>query len=126
MPILWFASRALKLLRLRDVMNAAGLKEYRILVDLDEGKAAVLAKAVACWEQIFPSCGCVPPAPEAAVPLVFSSHVHVPPADGLKGAYTSSYTPANERLSREQLKQRYRDSIDSARKGEVRTEEASR
>ena len=111
---------ALKLLRVREVMNAAGMKEGSLINELDEGKAALPARAVGYWEQVFPSCGCVPPLPVPAVPLVFSSYVHTPPTEGLKGAYTSSYTPANERLTKEQLKQKYRDGIAATRTGEVR------
>ena len=42
-----------------------------------------------------------------------------------KGTHSSSYTPQNERLSKEQLKQKRRDGIADARTGEIRTEEAT-
>ena len=111
-----------KLLRVRDVMLASGLKESTVINAVDNGALDALEKAVSCWEQVFPGCGCVPPAPEAAVPLVFSSYSHVEPAKGLKGAHSSSYVPASERLTREQLKQKYRDGIAAAREGTIRIE----
>lgn len=109
---------ALKLLKVRDAMRQAGIREAKVLDSADgkiSGEAA--ESAVPCWEAVFPGCGCTPPAVEAAaVPLVFSRHTHVDPTGGgLKGAYTSSYTPTTERLSREQLKQKYRDGIAATR-----------
>ena len=107
---------ALKLLRVRDVMRQAGLRDGRDVVSEADGiDAGAAASSAACWEQVFPGCSCVPPAPEAAVPLVFSSYTQIAPAAGLKGAYASSYTPASERLTREQLKQRYKEASARAR-----------
>ena len=109
-----------KILRVRDIMAAAGIVESRVIRAADENGTADLEKAVRCWEQVFSGCGCAPPVPEAAVPLVFSSYSHVPPAIGLKGAHSSSYTPSNERLTKEQLKQKYRDGAAAARDGTIR------
>jgi hypothetical protein len=85
----------------------------------------MLASAVSIWQQVFPGCACVPPAPEAAVPLVFSSYSHDVPegAGSLKAAYSSSYTAANERLTREQLKQKYKDHFAGAKAGGAVREE---
>ena len=111
----------LKLLKVRDALHSAGVREAKVLSAADgQGSSDAAASAVPCWELAFPGCGCTPRASEAAVPLEFSGHTHVDPSGGgLKGAYTSSYAPTTERLSREQLKQRYRDGIAAQKAGVV-------
>ena len=107
---------ALKLLRVDRAMRLAGVRAPLVLREADEGSAtgSALASAVSCWEQLFPGCGCQPPAPPAAVPLEFSSYTQVAPVEGQKLG-TSSYVSTEERLTRAQLTQRYRDGIARAR-----------
>ena len=113
---------ALKLLKVRDAMRQAGVREAKVFGAADgQVSSDAAVSAVPCWEAAFPGCGCTPPASEGTAPLVFSGHTHVDPSGGgLKGVYTSSYTPTTERLSREQLKQKYRDGIASARERAAR------
>ena len=107
---------ALKLLRVDRAMRLAGVRAPLVLREADEGSTtgSALASAVSCWEQLFPGCGCQPPAPPAAVPLEFSSYTQVAPVEGQKLG-TSSYVSTEERLTRAQLTQRYRDGIARAR-----------
>ena len=120
---------ALKLMKVLESTHQAGLRESDVIREADEGAAPFAVRAdgtqlfaegasashASVWEHVFPGCSCVPPSTETAVPLVFSRYTHVAPVAGLKGAYASSYTPASERLSREELKQRYRDTSARAR-----------
>lgn len=106
---------ALKLLHVRDSTRQAGLRESDVMKEADGEAGDASARHARCWESVFPGCSCMPPAPEAAVTLVFSSYTHVAPTKGLRGAYSSSYTPTTERLTKEQLKQRYRDQVARAK-----------
>ena len=121
---------ALKLMKVLEAMHQAGLREPDVIREADEGAAPFAVRAdgtqlfaegasashASVWEHVFPGCSCVPPSTDTAVPLlVFSRYTHVASVAGLKGAYASSYTPASERLSREELKQRYRDTSARAR-----------
>jgi len=114
---------ALKLMKVLEATRRAKLRESDVTREADEGAAPFAVRAdgteifaesasarhASVWEQVFPGCSCVPPSPESAVALVFSKYTHVAPVAGLKGAYSSSYTPASERLSREELRQRYKE-----------------
>ena len=111
-----------KILRVQELMTAAGLREATVLKAADEGAPSMLGKAAAFWEQVFPGSACAPPAPETTVSLEFSSYTQLEPIGGLKGAHTSSYVPAHERLTKEQLKQKYRDGNTAVKEGTIRVE----
>jgi len=85
-----------------------------LLKEVDEAKRdawpAVAAKAVRPFERLFEGCSRLPPADEAAVPLAFSAHTQVAPEAEHLSSMSSSYTPAEERLTREELKAKLRQS----------------
>lgn len=105
-----------RVLAMQDRLRASGcFMELIKLADSDaSGWRAIAERAVACCEHIFPGCGCSPPAPEAAVPLIFSSYTHTIPVQSstpYHSTQSGSYAPADERITREELRARVKAGI---------------
>ena len=105
-----------KVLVMRDRLQASGcFMELMNLADSDaSGWRAIAERAVTCCEHIFPGCGCSPPTPEAAVPLIFSSYTHTIPVQSSTPYHameSSSYAPTDERITREELRARVKAGI---------------